>query len=113
MIKKIQNLLEQMTLKHKGILAAAVVNIEDGMPIAEVGKHPEIDIASAAAYLASIVKSNNKAIGLLADGRDTDDIMITTSRYHFVIRHMEGLPMFIFFMANKEKWLAMAKSMLK
>ncbi|MDR3632162.1 MAG: hypothetical protein P4L42_17720 [Desulfocapsaceae bacterium] len=113
MIKNITNLLEQMIQKHPGILVAAVVTIEDGMSIAEMGRHPEIDTAAVSAYLASIVKSNSKAIGLLAESRESDDLLITTNKYHFVIRRMADLPIFTFYMTTKEKWLAIADTLMQ
>jgi predicted regulator of Ras-like GTPase activity (Roadblock/LC7/MglB family) len=113
MIRKIQNLIEQMAQELPGILAAAVVTVDDGMSIAAVSRRPEIETAAASAYLASIVKSNSKAIGLLADDQVTDDILITTDQYHFIIRHMADQPIFIFLMTTREEWLAKARMLIK
>jgi predicted regulator of Ras-like GTPase activity (Roadblock/LC7/MglB family) len=113
MIKKIQNLIEQMAHELPGILAAAVVTVDDGLSIAAVSRRPEIETAAASAYLASIVKSNSKAIGLLADDQITDDILITTGQYHFIIRHMADQPIFIFLMTTREEWLAKARMLIK
>ncbi len=113
MIKDIQNLLEQMAYELPGILAAAVVTVDDGMSIAQVSRHPEIETAAASAYLASIVKSNSKAIGLLANDQVTDDILITTGQYHFIIRHLTGQPIFIFLMTTREEWLAKSRMLIK
>ena len=113
MIKNIQNLLEQMAQELPGILAAAVVAVDDGMSIAQVSRHPEIETAAASAYLASIVKSNSKAIGLLADDQVTEDILITTGHYHFIIRHVADQPIFIFLMTTRKEWLARARMLIK
>lgn len=113
MIKQLQNLLDQMSRELPGILAAAVVTVEDGMTIAEVRRRQDIETAAAAAYLASIVKSNARAINLLADDEEIDDILITTRQYHFIIRHMADQPFFIFVMTSKEEWLAKARMLIK
>jgi predicted regulator of Ras-like GTPase activity (Roadblock/LC7/MglB family) len=113
MIKQLQNLLDQMSKELPGILAAAVVTVEDGMSIAEVRRRDDIETAVAAAYLASIVKSNAKAIKLLADDEEVDDILITTRKYHFIIRHVEEQPFFIFVMTSKEEWLGKARLLIK
>jgi predicted regulator of Ras-like GTPase activity (Roadblock/LC7/MglB family) len=113
MIKQLQNLLDQMSKELPGILAAAVVTVEDGMSIAEVRRREDIETAAAAAYLASIVKSNAKAIKLLADDEEIDDILITTRQYHFIIRHAEAQPFFIFVMTSKEEWLGKARMLIK
>src|SRR6056297_193605 len=59
MIKKIQNLVEEMSLELPHILAVAVVTVDDGMSIAETSRREGLETAAASAYLASIVKSNS------------------------------------------------------
>ena len=113
MINKVQNLLRAMSNELPGVLAAAVVTVDDGLSIAEVTKKEGVETAAASAYLASIVKSNGKAIGLLADDEVTDDILITTNQYHFIIRHMPDQPFFIFMMTSKDVWLGKARMLIK
>lgn len=113
MIKQIQRLTEQMSKELPGVLAAAVVTIEDGMSIAEASNKEDIETAAASAYLASIVKSNAKAIRLLADDEEIDDILVTTSQYHFIIRHQPDQPFFIFLMTTKDTWLGKARMLIK
>ncbi len=113
MIKKVQFLIEKMSEELPGILAAAVVTVDDGLSIAEVSRRDDIETAAASAYLASIVKSNTRAIKLLADDEITDDILVTTSQYHFIIRHMPDQPFFIFVMTTKEEWLGKARMLIK
>lgn len=113
MIDKVQELIRAMSDELPGVLAAAVVTVDDGLSIAEVTKKEGVETAAASAYLASIVKSNGKAIGLLADDEVTDDILITTSQYHFIIRHMPDQPFFIFVMTSKDEWLGKARLLIK
>jgi len=113
MINQLQQLITQLSRELPGILAVAVVTVEDGMSIAEVSRRDDIEPAVAAAYLASIVKSNAKAIHLLADDEVVDDILITTSKYHFIIRHVDGEPFFVFLMTTKEEWLGKARKLIQ
>ena len=113
MIGKVQKLIKAMSNELPGVLAAAVVTVDDGLSIAEVTRKEGIETAAASAYLASIVKSNSKAIGLLADDEETDDILITTSHYHFIIRHMPDQPFFIFVMTSKDEWRGKARLLIK
>lgn len=113
MLKQLQNLIDQMSKELPGVLAVAVVTVEDGMSIAEVKRRSNIETAAASAYLASIVKSNSKAINLLADDEQVDDILITTSKYHFIIRHVEEQPFFIFVMTTKDEWLGKARMLIR
>jgi predicted regulator of Ras-like GTPase activity (Roadblock/LC7/MglB family) len=102
-----------MSKELPGILAAAVVTVDDGMSIAAVRRRQDIETDAASAYLASIVRSNAKAIRLLADDEKVDDILVTTSHYHFIIRHMPNQPFFIFVMTTKEEWLGKARLLIK
>ena len=113
MIHKLQSLIERMSRELPGILAAAVVTVEDGMSIAAVRRREDIETDAASAYLASIVRSNAKAIRLLADNEEVEDILVTTSQYHFIIRHMPEQPFFIFVMTTKAEWLAKAWILIK
>lgn len=113
MIANIQKLVEEMSTELPHILAVAVVTIDDGMSIAEVTRKEGTETAAAAAYLASIVKSNSKAMGLLAENEEVEDILITTNQSHFIIRHMAGQPFFIFVMTSRQEWLAKARMLIK
>lgn len=113
MIQKLQILIDRMSKELPGILAAAVVTVEDGMSIAAVRRREDIETDAASAYLASIVRSNAKAISLLADDEEVDDILVTTTQYHFIIRHMPDQPFFIFVMTTKEEWLGKARMLIK
>ena len=113
MISKVKRLIEAMSKELPGVLSAAVVTVDDGLSIAEVSKVDGLETAAASAYLASIVKSNGKAIRLLADDEVTEDILITTTQYHFIIRHTPDQPFFIFVMTNKDEWLGKARMLMK
>lgn len=113
MLNQLQSLIDQMSKELPGVLAVAVVTVEDGMSIAEVKRKEGIETAAAAAYLASIVKSNSKAINLLADDEQVDDILITTTMYHFIIRHVEEQPFFLFVMTSKDEWLGKARMLIR
>jgi len=113
MIQQLQSLIERLSKELPGILPAAVVTVDDGMSIAAVRRREDIETDAASAYLASIVRSNAKAIRLLADDEEVDDILVTTSHYHFIIRHTPGQPFFIFVMTTKDEWLAKSRMLIR
>lgn len=113
MIQKLQDLVKEMSMKLPHVLAVAVVAIDDGMSIAQANRREDIETAAASAYLASIVKSNDKAIQLLANDQSLEDILITTNEYHFIIGHIPEQPFFIFVMTSREGWLAQARLLIK
>lgn len=94
MIRQLPPLLERLKEELPGFLTAAVVNCDDGLSLAELSVKPEIEAGVAAAYLSSIVKSNRKAIKLLANNEVTDDIIISTGQYHFIIRDLNNFSFF-------------------
>ncbi|MCP4713360.1 MAG: hypothetical protein GY869_32425 [Planctomycetes bacterium] len=96
-----------------GFLAVAVVVVEDGLAVAEITASPQVEVGAAAAYLTSVVKSNLKTIKLLADGQVTDDILITTDKNYFLIRHTEGKPFFLFVQTNRDEWLGRTRLVMR
>ena len=113
MIKQLPPLLERLKTELPGFLAAAVVHCDDGLSLAELSIQPEIEAGAAAAYLSSIVKSNRKAIRLLAHDETSDDIIISTRKYHFIIRDMNNLPFFLFVMTDRDEWLGRTKMIMQ
>ncbi|CAK8724363.1 hypothetical protein H206_02300 [Candidatus Electrothrix aarhusensis] len=113
MIKKLPPLLERLKKELPGFLTAAVVNCDDGLTLTELSLKPEIEAGAAAAYLSSIVKSNRKAIKLLANNEITDDIIVSTSQHHFIIRDLTNLPFFLFVMTDRNEWLGRTKMIMQ
>ncbi|MCI5193885.1 MAG: hypothetical protein D3915_12295 [Candidatus Electrothrix sp. AU1_5] len=113
MRKQLTSLLERLKKELPGFLTAAVVNCDDGLLLSELSIQPGIDPGTAAAYLSSIVKSNRKAIKLLANDAVTDDIIISTQQHHFIIRDLTTLPFFLFVMTDRKEWLGRTKLVMQ
>ncbi len=113
MIKQLPPLLDRLKEDLPGFLTAAVVNCDDGLSLAELSVKPEIEAGAAAAYLSSIVKSNRKAIKLLANNEKTEDIIISTGQYHFIIRDLNNFPFFLFVMTDRNEWLGRTKMVMQ
>ncbi|MEW6263983.1 MAG: hypothetical protein AB1641_12985 [Thermodesulfobacteriota bacterium] len=109
MLNKAAALIQEMAGHLPSLVATAVVHLEDGLSITGVSTREDVDAGAASAYLATIVQSNQKAIKALADGQVTDDILITTDQYYFLIRHSHTLPYFLFVMTQKDEWLGRAR----
>ncbi|MEN8258661.1 MAG: hypothetical protein ABFS09_12435 [Thermodesulfobacteriota bacterium] len=113
MAAELKTVLSQLAKDLPGFVAAAVVLVEDGLSLAEYTNNKQLEAGEASAYLASIVKSNRKAIKLLEGGQVTDDILITTDKNYFLIRHGADKPFFIFVMTSKNEWLGKARLLIK
>ncbi len=112
MRKKLQNILEHFAKELPGYQAAAVVAVDDGLTVAQFSNDPEIETEAAAAYLASIVKSNTKAIKLLGTNQSTEDILVTTDQSYYLIRDLPNQALFIFLMITREEWMGKARMLL-
>lgn len=113
MATELKKVLIDLAEDLPSFVAAAVVLVEDGLSIAEYTQNKHVEAGEASAYLASIVKSNRKAIKLLDGGQVTDDILITTDKNYFLIRHGRNKPFFIFVMTAKNEWLGKARLLIK
>ncbi|MBW1990171.1 MAG: hypothetical protein JRI97_11600 [Deltaproteobacteria bacterium] len=113
MPEQLQTVLEGMARELPGFVASAVVLAQDGLSVARYSKDPEVDAEATSAYLGTIVKTNLKAIKLLAGDHVTDDILITTDKHYFLIRHIPKGPCFLFLMAHKDEWLGRARVLMK
>lgn len=113
MRKKLQTILEHIAEELPGYQSAAVVGIDDGLSVAEFSTNPLMDTEAAAAYLASIVKSNAKAIKLITGNQQTEDILVTTDQSYYLIRNLPDQPVFVFLMTRRGEWMGKARLMLQ
>lgn len=113
MRKKLQDILENIANDLPGYQTAAVVAVDDGLTVAQFSSDPETETEAAAAYLASIVKSNAKAINLLTGNQQTEDILVTTDLSYYLIRDLPGQPLFIFLMTKRGEWMGKARMLLQ
>lgn len=113
MRKKLQTILQELANDLPGYQAAAVVAIDDGLSVAEFSRDTDMETAAAAAYLASIVKSNAKAIKLLAGKQQTEDILVTTDQSYYLIRNLPGHPLFMFLMTKRGEWMGKARMLIQ
>ena len=113
MAKELNDILVNLSHDLPGFVASAVVMVDDGLSLVEYAKDSSFEVGEASAYLASIVKSNNKAIKLLSGEQVTDDLLITTDKNYFLIRHSTGKQFFLFIMTTKNEWLGKARILIK
>jgi predicted regulator of Ras-like GTPase activity (Roadblock/LC7/MglB family) len=113
MEKELNGLLVHLEKELPGFVASGVVLVDDGMVIAGRSRGSGIEIGSASAHLANIVQSNLKTLNLMGDEQVTDDILITTDKYYFLIRHNPEQPFFHFVMTKNDEWLGRIRLLMK
>lgn len=111
--KDLEKTLENMSKEIPGFVTSAIVLTNEGLSMAELSVHPNVSPSAAVAYLASIVKSNIKALKLLTNDEVTEDILITTDKNYFLIRYNAGKPFFHFVMTLREEWLGRIRVMME
>ncbi len=76
--------LDQL-LRIEGAIAAALVELDSGMPLASAGDAGDIDLDIAVAGNTEVLRAKGKALRALGTGERVEDIMITlTSQYHLL-----------------------------
>ena len=113
MTNDIKSVLETISHDLPGFVASAAVLVEDGLPIAALTKRADIDPEAISAHMTSIVQSNLKALKLISRDQVTDDILITTNDYYFLIRHKSDKPYFLFIMTKRDEWLGRVRLRIK
>ena len=113
MTNDIKGVLETIAADLPGFVASAAVLVEDGLPIAALTKRADIDPEAISAHMTSIVQSNLKALKLISRDQVTDDILITTNDYYFLIRHKSDKPYFLFIMTKRDEWLGRVRLRIK
>jgi predicted regulator of Ras-like GTPase activity (Roadblock/LC7/MglB family) len=79
-----------------GALGAAVVDTETGMVLAQIGSGIDLDSASAAT--TEIVRAQGRALRSLAVSDQIDDILITLTTQHHIIRPLRSNPEYFLYL---------------
>ncbi|MDR3089316.1 MAG: hypothetical protein LBU39_05810 [Desulfobulbaceae bacterium] len=111
-IQYLQKQLERMTGELSGLLAAGLVSVDDGLTIVSHSIDPAVDAAVPAAYLSALVKTNLRAMAVLAEGEPLDDIVVSTGSARFLARYRIGQPFFVFLMTKNSTWLGKSRALL-
>lgn len=85
-----------------GVLAASIVDISTGMPIAQDSKS-NVDVESYCAYMVEVVKSHKKFLNKLNIKDKIEDIVINlNNNYHIVTFVLKQDNLFIYVILDKE-----------
>lgn len=85
-----------------GVIAASIVDISTGMPIAQDSKS-NVDIESYCAYMVEVVKSHKKFLNKLNIKDKIEDIVINlNNNYHIVTFVLKQDNLFIYVVLDKE-----------
>jgi predicted regulator of Ras-like GTPase activity (Roadblock/LC7/MglB family) len=111
-IQNLQKQLEEMTGELSGLLAAGLVSVDDGLTIVSCSLDPAVDAAVPAAYLSALVKTNLRAMSVLAEGETLEDIVVSAGSARFLARYEIGQPFFVFLMTKNTTWLGKSRALL-
>ena len=111
-IQNLQKQLEKMTSELSGLLAAGLVSVDDGLTIVSCSLDPAVDADVPAAYLSALVKTNLRAMSVLAEGETMEDIVVSTGSARFLARYEIDQPFFLFLMTKNTTWLGKSRALL-
>ena len=102
---KLKSILKKMAEEMDGLIATAIIAIDDGLQIEQLGNRKNIIAKSASVYLAKVVKSNREALKLMGWDRQPEDILITTHNRYLIIRQLPGDTYFLYVMTARDEWI--------
>ena len=112
-ISAIKVVLEELTREIPNVIAAEVVCIDDGTPLAATSQDPSFDPEIAAAYFAEVVKINEKALEALKKGRRLEEVLLTTDEFYLVVRILSDTRFYLGLAIAKDGNIGMARMVMK
>lgn len=108
--------LKEMMLLD-GALGAAVVDYDSGMPLDVAGSSRIVNIEVAAAGSTELIRAKLRTIEQLGLEQEIEDVLVTLSRHHHLIRPATGpqsTGLFFFLVLDRDRGnLALARHRLK
>jgi CheY-like chemotaxis protein/predicted regulator of Ras-like GTPase activity (Roadblock/LC7/MglB family) len=112
-IGSITVILEELTRGIPDVIAAEVVNIDDGTPIVATSHDPAFDPDMAAAYYTEVVKINEKALEVLKKGGKLEEVLLTTDEFYLIIRMLRDTPFYVGLAILRKGNVGMARMAIK
>ena len=112
-VRAITVLLEELEHEIPDVIAAAVVSIDEGVPLGATTNDPAFDVDIVAAYYAEVIKTNEKALEALQKGPRLEEVLVTTDDFYLFIRPLPGTRFYVGLVMAQKGNVGMARMVLK
>lgn len=112
---KVGRVVDKIISEVPGLIAISVVELKSGMSLASYTNSPTYDIDAASAYLAEVVRQEQKALtAMRLTNEEIEDILITLSTQIHLIKILNNVDYFIQVAAStKDTNLGFVRSVLR
>jgi CheY-like chemotaxis protein/predicted regulator of Ras-like GTPase activity (Roadblock/LC7/MglB family) len=112
-VRAITVLLEELEREIPDFLAAAVVSIDEGIPLVATTNDPAFDVDIVAAYYAEVIKTNEKALKALQKGPRLEEVLVTTDAFYLVARPLPGTRFYVGLVMAQKGNAGLARTVMK
>ena len=106
-------LLDELEREIPDVIAAAVVSIDEGVPLVATTNDPAFDVDIVAAYYAEVVKTNEKALEALKQGSGLEEVLVTTDTFYLLARPLPETRFCVSLVMAQKGNVGMARMVMK
>jgi CheY-like chemotaxis protein/predicted regulator of Ras-like GTPase activity (Roadblock/LC7/MglB family) len=111
--RSLNTIFEELTVEIPNVLAAQIVNIEEGTPLVVSAGNPAFDPEIAAAYYSEVVKVNEKALAVLKKGGRLEEVLLTVDDFYLILRVLPATHFAVCLALDKKGNVGMARMEIK
>jgi len=112
-VRAITLLLEELEREIPDVIAAAVVSIDEGVPLVATTNDPAFDVDIVAAYYAEVIKTNEKALEALHKGPMLEEVLVTTDAFSLVVKPLPDTRFYVGLVMAQKGNVGMARTVMK
>jgi DNA-binding response OmpR family regulator/predicted regulator of Ras-like GTPase activity (Roadblock/LC7/MglB family) len=112
-VRTITLLLEELEREIPDVIAAAVVSIDEGVPLAATTNDPAFDVDIVAAYYAEVIKTNEKALKALQKGPRLEEVLVTTDTFSLYVKPLPDTRFYVGLVIAQKGNVGMARTVMK
>jgi CheY-like chemotaxis protein/predicted regulator of Ras-like GTPase activity (Roadblock/LC7/MglB family) len=112
-VRAITALLEELEREVPDVIAAAVVSIDEGVPLVATTNDPAFDVDIIAAYYAEVIKTNEKALKALHKGPSLEEVLVTTDAFSLIIKPLSDTRFYVGLVMAPKGNVGMARTLMK
>jgi predicted regulator of Ras-like GTPase activity (Roadblock/LC7/MglB family) len=112
-IRAVTVLLDELEREIPDVIAAAVVSIDEGVPLVATASDQAFDVDIIAAYYAEVIKINEKALEALKHGSGLEEILVTTDTFYLLARPLPETRFCVSLVLAQKGNVGMARMVMK